>query len=243
MFDQELEARSVFFRIGLNLLLMDLYGHHGRLDEALDLFSRLHKDPDLIILPSKIMNLSAHLLKGGRPVDAICVLEKLKADPRVAEKIELTRSVNASAVRLMDAAAENGNVEVIQKIFDCLEQSKALKMSRSLLGSLVKVHAVRYVSISVTFVQLIHHFVYKIRDDWDSALAEFDRLTKERRSTPWSTELAASLIEKDDTRRLDRLMKMNSQVHGERNSLFDLSLAFLSCQRVKDAKKLLEVCK
>jgi hypothetical protein len=161
----------------------------------------------------------------------------------VAEKIELTRSVNASAVRLMDAAAENGNVEVIQKIFDCLEQSKALKMSRSLLGSLVKVHAVRYVSISVTFVQLIHHFVYKIRDDWDSALAEFDRLTKERRSTPWSTELAASLIEKDDTRRLDRLMKMNSQVHGERNSLFDLSLAFLSCQRVKDAKKLLEVCK
>jgi leucine-rich PPR motif-containing protein len=132
IFDQELEARSVFFKIGLNLLLMDLYGHHGRLDEALDLFSRLHKDPDLIILPSKIMNLSAHLLKGGRPVDAICVLEKLKADPQVAEKIELTRSVNASAVRLMDAAAENGNVEVIQKIFDCLEQSKALKMSRAL---------------------------------------------------------------------------------------------------------------
>ncbi|XP_046443958.1 uncharacterized protein LOC124193997 [Daphnia pulex] len=217
---KELEARSVFFKIGSNLLLMDLYGHHGRLDEALDLFSRLHKDPDLIILPSKIMNLSAHLLEGGRPVDAICVLEKLKADPQVAEKIELTRSVNASAVRLMDAAAENGNVKVIQKIFDCLEQSKALKMSRALLGSLVKVHAVR--------------------DDWDSALAEFDRLTKEQRSTPWSTELAASLIEKDDTRRLDRLMKMNSQVHGERNSIFDLSLAFLSCQRVKDAKKLLE---
>jgi pentatricopeptide repeat protein len=245
IFDQELEARSVFFKIELNLLLMDLYGHHGRLDEALDLFSRLHKDPDLIILPSKIMNLSAHLLKGGRPVDAICVLEKLKADPQVAEKIELTRSVNASAVRLMDAAAENGNVEVIQKIFDCLEQSKALKMSRALLGTLIKVHAVRYVKFQFHFhlCNVSHHFVFKIRDDWDSSLAEFDRLTKERRSTPWSTELAASLIEKDDTRRLDRLMKMNSQVHGERDSLFDLSLAFLSCQRVKDAKKLLEVCK
>jgi hypothetical protein len=32
------------------------------------------------------MNLSAHLLKGGRPVDAIRFLEKLKADPQVAEK-------------------------------------------------------------------------------------------------------------------------------------------------------------
>jgi hypothetical protein len=145
----------------------------------------------------------------------------------------------------MDAAAKNGNVEVIQKIFDCLEQSKALKMSRALLGTLVKVHAVRYVKFQFHFhlCNVSHHFVFKIRDDWDSSLAEFDRLTKERRSTPWSTELAASLIEKDDTRRLDRLMKMNSQVHGERDSLFDLSLAFLSCQRVKDAKKLLEVCK
>jgi hypothetical protein len=136
----------------------------------------------------------------------------------------------------MYAAAKNGNVKVIQKIFDCLEQSKALKMSRALLGSLVKVHAVRYVKFQ------FHFHLCNVSHHWDSALAEFDRLTKERRSTPWSTELAASLIEKDDTRRLDRLMKMNSQVHGERNSIFDLSLAFLSCQRVKDAKKLLEVC-
>ncbi len=142
---QELDAHNVPFSVGLNLLLIDLYGHHGRLDEALDVFSRIHKNPDLIVLPSKIMILSARLLKGGRIDDAIRVLEKLKIDPRVAENIELTRSVNASAIRLMDAAAENGNVETIQKIFDCLEQSKALKMSRALLGSLVKVHIVRYV--------------------------------------------------------------------------------------------------
>jgi pentatricopeptide repeat protein len=142
---QELDAHNVPFSDGLNLLLIDLYGHHRRLDEALDVFSRMHMNPDLIVLPSKIMILSARLLKVGRIDDAIRVLEKLKIDPRVTENIELTRLVNASAIRLMDAAAENGNVETIQKIFDCLEQSKALKMSRALLGSLVKVHVVRYV--------------------------------------------------------------------------------------------------
>ncbi|XP_046643732.1 leucine-rich PPR motif-containing protein, mitochondrial-like isoform X2 [Daphnia pulicaria] len=217
---KELDAHNVPFSDGLNLLLIDLYGHHGRLDEALDVFSRMHMNPDLIVLPSKIMILSARLLKVGRIDDAIRVLEKLKIDPRVTENIELTRLVNASAIRLMDAAAENGNVETIQKIFDCLEQSKALKMSRALLGSLVKVHVVR--------------------DDLDSALDEFDRWTKERRTTPWNTQLAANLIEKDDTTRLDRLMRMNTAVHGEKNSLFDLSLAFLSCQRVRDAKNVLE---
>ena len=75
----------------------------------------------------------------------------------------------------------------------------------------------------------------------DSALGEFDRCSRERRATPMNTELAARLIEKDDTKRLDRLMRLNTKVHGEMNSLYDLSLAFLRCNKVNQAKKVLEV--
>jgi len=141
---QTLDARNVPFSDGLNVLLIDLYCHHGRLDEALDVFSQMHENPYLIVLPSKVMALSTHLLKGGRTDDAIRVLEKLKADPRVAGSPELTRSVHASAMRLMGAAAENGNVEIIHKIVACLKQSQALTMSRALLSSLIEVHVVRY---------------------------------------------------------------------------------------------------
>lgn len=58
-----------------------------------------------------------------------------------------------------------------------------------------------------------------------------------------NTELAARLIEKDDTKRLERLMRSNKKVHGEMNSLYDLALAFLRCNRVSQAKKVLEVGK
>jgi len=80
-----------------------------------------------------------------------------------------------------------------------------------------------------------------IRDDFDNALDEYDRSRTERRTAPWITNLAARLIENDDMTRLERLMRMNAAVFGERNGLFDLSLAFLRCQRVNDAKSVLEV--
>lgn len=87
------------------------------------------------------------------------------------------------------------------------------------------------------------HVFNLIREDLESALKEFDRCSRELRATPLNTELAARLIEKDDTGRLERLMRMNSKVHGEMNSLYDLSLAFLRCDRVSQAKKVMEVSK
>lgn len=55
------------------------------------------------------------------------------------------------------------------------------------------------------------------------------------------SELAVRLIQDDDTKSLDRLMLLNSKVHGEMNSLYDLSLAFLRCDKISQAKKVLQV--
>lgn len=140
-----MEARNIPFTDGMNLLLMDLYAHHGYLDEALDVFSQLFShNPDLVVFPTKVMSLATHLLKGDRISDALGVLQKLKADPRTCESTELTNAVNGSAMRLMNTAAEKGDVQLIQKIFERLEESKSLKIGNAILGSLVKVHVIRY---------------------------------------------------------------------------------------------------
>ena len=128
----------------MNLLLMDLYAHHGYLNEALAVFSHLFSQkPDLVVFPTKVMGLANHLLKGDRIADALDVLQKLKADPRACESAELSNAVNGSAMRLMNTAAEKGDVQLIQNIFGRIEESKSLRIGNSILGSLVKVHVVR----------------------------------------------------------------------------------------------------
>ncbi len=98
-------------------------------------------------------------------------------------------------------------------------------------------------SLPVMFIVLLTltQSFLPIREDVESALNEFDRWAKQRRATPWNSDLAVRLIQKDDTKSLDRLFRINSQVHGEMNSLYDLSLAFLRCDRVNQARKLLQV--
>lgn len=128
----------------MNLLLIDLYTQHGQLDDAMTVFSQLfRRKPDLIVFPGKLMGFATQLLKGDRITDALYVLQQLKTDPRVEETAELSNIVNANALRLMNTAAEKSDAKTIQKIFERLEESKALKMNKSLLGPLVKVHVIR----------------------------------------------------------------------------------------------------
>lgn len=139
-----MEAQNIPFTDGMNLLLIDLYSHHGLLDEALAVFSELFdQQTDLIVLPSKLMSFATQLVKGERIDDAIRVLQQLKSDPRALETTEMMNAMNASAMRLMNAVAEKGDVKFIKRIYQTLENSKALKMKNSLLGPLVKVHVVR----------------------------------------------------------------------------------------------------
>lgn len=128
----------------MNLLLIDLHTHHGQLDDAMGVFKKLFSHrPDLVVFPGKLMGLAAQLLKGNRVDDALCVLQHLKSDARVAETAELAHIVQANALRLMNTAAEHTDAKTIQKIYDRLEESKALKMSKSLLGPLVNIHVIR----------------------------------------------------------------------------------------------------
>lgn len=80
------------------------------------------------------------------------------------------------------------------------------------------------------------------RDDMNGALDEFENCCRQHRATPWKNELTCKLIQAEDANSLQRLTDLSTEVHGEVNSLYDLVLAFVECGRIRQARKILEVC-
>lgn len=49
------------------------------------------------------------------------------------------------------------------------------------------------------------------------------------------------LIAQEDAKNLQRVTDLCTKVHGEINALYDLSIAFLESDRLRQARKILEV--
>lgn len=73
------------------------------------------------------------------------------------------------------------------------------------------------------------------------ALEKFEWCCKTYRCTPWKNELASKFIEAEDATSLQALTDLSTTVHGEVNSLYDLTFTFIECNRPKQARKILEV--
>lgn len=128
----------------MNILLMDLYTYHDKLDEALSVFDKLFEQKqDLAINSPKILNLAAKLLKADRTDDTFKVLGKLK--PSSDETSQGVNTIEITGWRLLNVAALKGDVELTQKLFNTVEESKIVKISGQLLSPLIQVHLVRSV--------------------------------------------------------------------------------------------------
>lgn len=75
------------------------------------------------------------------------------------------------------------------------------------------------------------------------ALEKFEWCCKTYRCTPCKHELALKFIESEDATSLQILTDLSTTIHGEINSLYDLMFAFIESNRVKQARKILEVGK
>lgn len=82
---------------------------------------------------------------------------------------------------------------------------------------------------------------FSCSDDLDSALKQFEECCVKYRATPWKNELTCKLIENEDAAALQKVADLSTQIHGEVNSLFDLVISFVECNKVKQARKILEV--
>lgn len=80
------------------------------------------------------------------------------------------------------------------------------------------------------------------RNDLAKAMEQFEWCCQKHRATPWKNELACKMIQAEDAVSLQKLTDLSTQVHGEVNSLYDLVFAFVECGRIRQARKILEVC-
>lgn len=89
---------------------------------------------------------------------------------------------------------------------------------------------------------ILHAFFFCVlSNNIKGALEKFEWCCKVYRCTPWKNELAVKFIQSEDATSLQVLTDLSTTIHGEVNSLYDLMFAFIECDRVKQARKILEV--
>ena len=138
-FSKDLEAANVPFTDSMNVMLMELYSHYNRLEDALAVHDKLITDkPDVIIHPNKLANLCISLLQADRNDDALRVVNSF----RKGSEIEDASRYEFPIRRMLNVAAEKGDIALTQKLFDRIEETGVIKM-RNVTGSLVKVHLVK----------------------------------------------------------------------------------------------------
>lgn len=77
----------------------------------------------------------------------------------------------------------------------------------------------------------------------EKALEKFKWACENFKITPLRHKLMKILINKEDPSTLQYVTELCTKVHGETNTLVDLSIGFLECDRPKQAIKILQVKK
>lgn len=205
---------------GVYAQVIDLYVYHERIEDALATYKKvIAKEPNFILDNSKAVGVTELLLKEDRFEDALNFLEKnKKAQPQ--DEIDASYNYASRLWRMLNALAESGNVERLQKMFDTLVGCNYIIPNNIILGPLIKVHLVR--------------------DDIPNAMQTFGKICEQYKATPWKNELARRLIQAEDANNLQKLTDLSTNIHGEINSLYDLVFSFVECGRVRQARKILE---
>lgn len=215
---RKLEAEEFPIGVGQSVLLIDMYVSAGKLDDALRELAEMQKrNPDVKLTPLKVMKIAQLMLTEGRTDDAI----KLIGDhaPEHVEKRE-DLVVSNSCWRMVNVVAEKGDLSSVKRLLDVVLDKQIVEPTSTILGPLIKAHLVN--------------------DNLSGAMEEFERICKEYRVTPWKHELTQRCIKLEDTEKLQKIMDLSIEVHGEMNSLYDLVFGFIECGRIKQAKKILE---
>ncbi|XP_022232197.2 LOW QUALITY PROTEIN: leucine-rich PPR motif-containing protein, mitochondrial [Drosophila obscura] len=217
---EKLETEKFQVPLGSHAQLVDLYTHHKRSSEALDVYTKLRaKEPTFQLDNLKTVHLADLLLQEERVEEAFKLLEENKKDAPISDTDGSFNYVS-TVWRVLNAIAEAGQPEKLRRLFDALVAANYIVPTNVLLGPLIKVHLVK--------------------DDIPKAIETFEEICHTYKVTPWKNELSCRLIQKEDAINLQRLTDLSTGIHGEVNSLYDLVFSFVECGRVRQARKILE---
>lgn len=217
---KEFDSQNSFYTGSIYAQLMELFVYHGKLDDALNCKSLLEKmEPDFPLDTHKVINLATLLIENDKYDDAIKLIEdhhkKFGLNKRIGEGLE------RNITRLLTTIADKGNVDFVKKMFEILVvKYNYTEVSNIVLGPLVKVHL--------------------INDNLDGAFEEFRRCAQNFKHTPFKNEICKKLVELEDSERLQIVVDLNTSIHGELNTLYDLICIFIESGRVQQARKIVE---
>ncbi|XP_015588868.1 leucine-rich PPR motif-containing protein, mitochondrial isoform X2 [Cephus cinctus] len=222
---KELHEGDFVFNAGLYAQLIDFYSAQENLSEAEKYFKELKNlDSSTRMDFVKTLRYAILLVKNDRHSEALQLIkdlptfESMKEDKTFGETF-LKRSVMLTR-QLLNLVAEKSDPDQLNEFFEAIESKHLAQNVNAILNSLVKVHL--------------------IRNDLETALNTFEKLALQYKCTPYKQELAKKYILAEDAASLQRLTDISTQVHGEVNSLQDLAIAFIECDRIRQAKKIFE---
>lgn len=136
---EKLESEKFSISLGVWSQLIDLFVHHGKIDEAKALFEKLKgKDTAFVLDNLKVIRFANLLLTEDRFNDALELLEKNKKTQPNADG-EGSFNYIGTVWRILNAIAEKGDAEKMQQFFDALVKGNYITPTNELLGPLIKV--------------------------------------------------------------------------------------------------------
>ncbi|OQV14419.1 Leucine-rich PPR motif-containing protein, mitochondrial [Hypsibius exemplaris] len=198
--------------------LLEMYSAVGDVEKALAVQKDAETvDPNFIIDPYKMINLAGLMVTKGRLDEAVAMLESYAKKTNRPFAFE---SVERNIFRALNAAAESGKPEAVQRLWDAISLLGQIEPTSLICGPLVRVHV--------------------IKNDLPGAMKAFNDAFEKYKVTPLKSELIRRLIETEDTTSLQTVIDASIQLYGETNSLYDLAFAFIECGRTKQAQKIFE---
>ncbi|XP_050036569.1 leucine-rich PPR motif-containing protein, mitochondrial [Dermacentor andersoni] len=216
---EQLRQEGCTFTGAMHAQLLDLFVSMGDLERARD-HMRLVRDvdPSFRLDSHKLLGLAALEASRGHTDEALRLLEEDTGRSNDGGRQTQQTGLDRVAARLLTALAEQGGP--VERALQLLLERCWVSPSSILLAPLVRAHLVK--------------------DDIPGALKTFEEYARRYRLTPLKGELSRHLINKELSEELQKVVDISTEVHGEANTLFDLTAYFLECGHVRQAQKILE---
>lgn len=212
---ESLMAKGKFFIGNADYaLLIELYTRGGNLENALNMLKRVCANNASFKLDSiKVAKLVALMVERDRSFDEIEALLAAHRQGKPEFRIFVFE-------HLLDRLAANGQVKLIEKLFDALIKYSYTEATVESTGPLITAHL-----NNGSYVEAVEKYEY---------LADTYKLV------PMTMVLFTHLIRKNEIDLLQRAFDIFERVHGESNALSRLAFAFVECGQDRQAKAIFE---
>ncbi|KAL1415885.1 hypothetical protein MTO96_028484 [Rhipicephalus appendiculatus] len=227
----ELQSKGMNTRGALRRLLL-LHCRFRHVERALAVAEQLRQDGctftgamhaqllDLFVSMGDLERARDHL-KQVQEVDPSFRLDTHKLLGLAA--LEASRGHTDEALRLLEKDQGRSNdgdrqtQQPVERALQLLLERCWVSPSATLLAPLVRAHLVK--------------------EDVPGALKTFEECARKYRLTPLKGELSRQLINQGRSEELQKVVDISTEVHGEANTLFDLTAYFLECGHMRQAQK------